>query len=441
MWICFVMYLVLLAGWWIDRKKTLFPNWPDVKKNIFLILFIVTSLAAVIELGRITHDDQVTQVRRNGYGKGSFTEKYQVQVEGEKEQELTIEISPRELTQEEIERYFRQAMEEMDAIVLGENSTPDRVTKPLVLPDSMEGYPFRISWELSRYDVLDLNGNIDEMAMKEAIRRQKEQDESAPDGVLVSLTAALIYKEEQAIYGIDVMLCVEEEEKGIYERILTLINQTESATREEQILTLPASIDGQKIVWSQPVESIVPSLMLVAIMGCILYAVITEEKQKEAKKLRQEEMMKDYPEIISQFTLLMNAGMTVKNIWKKIVEDYERQKRQSGVTRAAYEEMKYTYTEMQSGIPENECYEHFGKRCELPVYIKMGALLSQNLKKGASGTAQMLDMEAKQAMEDRKSRARQLGEEAGTKLLLPMMMMLVVVMIIVVVPAVISIQV
>ena len=49
-------------------------------------------------------------------------------------------------------------------------------------------------------------------------------------------------------------------------------------------------------------------------------------------------------------------------------------------------------------------------------------------------------MEAVQAMEDRKSRAKQLGEEAGTRLLVPMLFMLVIVLMIVVVPAFLSIQ-
>lgn len=52
----------------------------------------------------------------------------------------------------------------------------------------------------------------------------------------------------------------------------------------------------------------------------------------------------------------------------------------------------------------------------------------------------MLRMEAVQALEDRKSRARQLGEEAGTRLLIPMLLMLIIVITIVVVPAFLSIQ-
>lgn len=43
-------------------------------------------------------------------------------------------------------------------------------------------------------------------------------------------------------------------------------------------------------------------------------------------------------------------------------------------------------------------------------------------------------------MEERKQQAKKLGEEAGTKLLIPMMMMLVLVMGILVIPSVVGMQ-
>ncbi len=66
--------------------------------------------------------------------------------------------------------------------------------------------------------------------------------------------------------------------------------------------------------------------------------------------------------------------------------------------------------------------------------------MSQNLRKGTKGLTQMLRMEAIQAFEERKARAKRLGEEAGTKLLAPMFLMLAVVLVIVIVPAFLSIQ-
>ena len=184
----------------------------------------------------------------------------------------------------------------------------------------------------------------------------------------------------------------------------------------------------------------IPILMLGMAISILL---VGREIQKESnwKKTRKEQMMLDYPEIITEFTMLTGAGMTAKNVWKRIAEDYGITRGKTGRKREAYEEIWKTSQEMKSGIPERECYERFARRCDLIPYMKMGALLSQNLKKGAKGISEMLRMEAVQALEDRKSRARQLGEEAGTRLLIPMLLMLIIVITIVVVPAFLSIQV
>lgn len=53
---------------------------------------------------------------------------------------------------------------------------------------------------------------------------------------------------------------------------------------------------------------------------------------------------------------------------------------------------------------------------------------------------QILQTEAAQSFEERKARAKRLGEEAGTKLLVPMFFMLAVVLVIVIVPAFMSVQ-
>jgi len=160
---------------------------------------------------------------------------------------------------------------------------------------------------------------------------------------------------------------------------------------------------------------------------------------RDKEKKRRQQMMRDYPDIISKFTLLLSTGLTLKKSWEKIVKTYEQQKVRLG-SRYAYEEMVLTYYEMQGGISEKEAYERFGKRCELVCYMKFGALLTQNLKKGSKGLSELLKMESIQAFETRKSMARKLGEEASTKLLLPMFGMLAVVFVMVIVPAFLSIQ-
>ena len=79
-------------------------------------------------------------------------------------------------------------------------------------------------------------------------------------------------------------------------------------------------------------------------------------------------------------------------------------------------------------------------RCNVSSYRKLGTLLSQNLRKGSGGLTEILGREAEEAFEDRKNLAKKLGEEAGTKLMIPMFLMLIIVFSIVIIPAFLSIQ-
>ena len=96
------------------------------------------------------------------------------------------------------------------------------------------------------------------------------------------------------------------------------------------------------------------------------------------------------------------------------------------------------YIEGLAGVTEARVYENFGRRCQEARYRRLGNLLSQNLKKGSEGLISLLESEAEAGMEERRQQARKLGEEAGTKLLLPMMLMLILVMGILIVPAILN---
>ena len=95
---------------------------------------------------------------------------------------------------------------------------------------------------------------------------------------------------------------------------------------------------------------------------------------------------------------------------------------------------------MNSGVGERRSYERFMQRCQVKVYQQLGMMLQQNLQKGNQGMTEILRREAMQAFEERKALAKIQGEEAGTKLLLPMFLMLAIVLVMVIIPAFLSLQ-
>ena len=402
------------------------------KKGIILILLsgaAVILLSGILFTGRMKETDQL---ERDAYGGADKEIRMTMQIEGGEEETMDVHVSSRKYTEEEIQELFEQAVSRLESVVKGENKSLDRVDKDLNLPYSLEGFPFRIAWEMDRYDVMNMDGRIQEETIKKV--------DTEGTGVLVTVTGIFSYEEWEAAQEMTVRICrPEEKEQSIKDQVMARIHQVDDSTVSSPYLKLPKSINGRKITWRTETTS-VPAAVLLISAAVVFPMVRNKQKEEEQIKKKQQQMIVDYPEILSQISLLLNAGMTVRAAWQKIVEDYGTQKKRTGRERAAYEEMVLAWKEIQSGIPESESYERFSRRCGLPEYRKLGIVLAQNIKKGVRGTAELLNVEMTDVMEDRKSRAKQAGEEAGTKLLLPMLMMLTVVMLIVVVPAFWSVQ-
>ncbi len=378
---------------------------------------------------------EITGLPRNGYGQGKRTEELEVYAEGgDKEKNIEVEISERAYTEEEIKELFVKCINKLDTLILGTNKSPDHIEENMELVTEIPGEPVAVSWELDRYDVMNVYGEINEESLKEV---QEEQ------GIMVKLQAVLTYREkedEQALYESTVMVYPKRlsEEDRTYQAVQRELKKSDERSRTKEVLTLPEETEGKKLHFYRKMDNRGSVLMVMAvIIFLLLYALKWQNQEKEAEK-RKRQMSLDYPEIVSKLTLLLGAGMTVKRAWRKIVSDYDV--KSSRDRRYAFEEMKYTCREMESGITESESYERFGKRCGIQEYIRLGALLSQNLRKGTKGLGDLLRLEAVQAFEERKARAKRLGEEAGTKLLMPMFLMLAVVLVIVIVPAFLSIQ-
>ena len=201
---------------------------------------------------------------------------------------------------------------------------------------------------------------------------------------------------------------------------------------------LPSKVNGKHIQWAYPTDHSGMILMSLAILAGILLILLKERRREQELEKRKEQMLRDYPNLVTKLSLLVRAGMTMRRAFGKTALDYRKNKRDDEEPRYAYEEMLVTYYEMESGVLESQAYENFGRRCNQVQYRTLATLLSQNLKKGSQGLLDMLERESVSAFEDRKRQARILGEAAATKLLIPMVLMLLVVLVIIMVPACMS---
>jgi pilus assembly protein TadC len=138
--------------------------------------------------------------------------------------------------------------------------------------------------------------------------------------------------------------------------------------------------------------------------------------------------------LVSKLNILLCAGLTIHKALLRILQDYKNSPSFNN-NRFLYKELHTCLTQIDNGVSEGFAYANFGKRIGLNCYIRFSSLLEQNIKKGTNELRLLLTSEVTLANDMKKRLVLQLGEQASTKLLLPMMMLFFIILIIVMFPA------
>lgn len=421
--------LVSLSG----GSKTAVRTYYIKKVQILLLIFsagLLLSLLGLLIYVLGNNETVMQSLGRPGYGEGSRREELTVEIEGEEDKEqIEITVQERTYTDEEKQALLDAALEELDKVLPGENPSLDEVRSDLVFPESLEQGAVKISWTTVPYGVIGDDGTI--------------QGAENEDGVQVEIQATLTCGGREAVYEVYANVFPPElsGEEQLRYSIEKEVEEADARDSHTDTLRLPETAEGKKLTWSRASENPFPAmLVLTVIAGLCVYVEMDSNVHKKAEA-RKQQLMLDYPDLMWKMTMLLGAGLSIKGVFTRISGDYLREKKSASLgrrkyrTRYVYEEVSYTCYEMESGISEARAYERFGKRCQLTEYIRLGSVLSQNLKKGAKGLTSLLEEEAESSMTERKNHARKIGEQAGTKLLLPMVLMLGIVLVILMVPA------
>lgn len=335
------------------------------------------------------------------------------------QKELRIPVSSQDYTAGEADEILKKAEAYLDKVVLGDNISADSIYTSLKLPDRIPGTEVRIKWTSSDMQILSNNGTL--------------HNEEITESRIIQLTALMALKENSVSYSRAYVIqpkVYTEEEKAL--RALDQALEKEDKMSTKVRLTLPDKILGYSITWTEEKERGAVKIFGFGVAAAFLSLFIINRELGSMGEKRKKELLMEYPEIINKFMLLVNAGMAPSNAWIKIAGDYRDK---GGVRKYAYEEMALTAGELKIGISESTAYENFGKRVKLIPYLRFISLVSQNIQKGSPEFFHKLEEEAVKAFEERKETARKAGEEAGTRLLLPMMVMLVLIMSIILFPA------
>ena len=354
-------------------------------------------------------------------------EEQQILVEGLGEEgiPLEVQISPRQYKPEEARALYQQILEELPGRILGENASLSQVEHDLELIREIPEYGVSLKWESFRPEFVDSYGRVNRQGMGE----EKEE---------VWLRVELTDSHTSETYQLQAWVLPETTtpQENALLQLKERLKEEDYAQRYSPVLKLPEELEGKALAYRSLQEPVFASIAFLGVAAALMLVVKERSDREREIKERKNQLLLDYPELLSKMMIFLGAGMTARNAWEQMTEDYLRlRKLGKREKRWVYEEMYEACGQMKRGIPEGQAYLEFGRRCGLPCYTKFAGFLEQSRKNGAKNLREHLRLEMEEAYEQRKHEAKRLGEEASTKLLLPLFLMLGVVMVMVAVPA------
>ena len=395
------------------------------RKSI-LAAVIFTVLAVGMLAAQRWGNDSPAEVSRGEEGGTTERRIFYYETEDGKEEQLQLDVYPLERSETEIGQLLAQAVEEWEAVFLGENESVNAVRQDLNLPEQFCEGLVQAAYQSSDYEILQDTGQV-------------QTDSVEADGKLVELQAEFSYADHTRTETR--MLKILPPKKGSQEwmqqQILQKAGESEKKDRTKTMFRLPETVGDQKILWkAEKNRDWCWILLLGGVTVCCLEWQKKDQIRREEKR-RKDALMREYPQMVEQLSLLIGAGLTIRRAWERMVAMDQMMRKHSGYeSRRFMEEMKDTCLEIQKGVSEKQAYEHFGQRTGLQPYRRLAAMLNRNLEKGTRDICAMLTEEAREAWEVRKYQAKKAGEEAGMKLLFPMLFLFVLILVILLFPAV-----
>ena len=253
----------------------------------------------------------------------------------------------------------------------------------------------------------------------------------------VQLTARLLLDERsfERDYQLRIIPPEEDEAVSFDKEVMAALGEAAGRDRTQEQVFLPEIVAGRRLLWKVSSGDLSGVIFLLLLLAAVFSFRAGEKELHGQIERRRKQLRLEYPTLLSRLVLYAGAGMSVRGAFIKIGKEYLAERERGGEERPSCEEVVRMCRELDSGIPEQECYLRFGRRCGLLQYSRFCSLLTQHLRKGNSALLAALQNEASASFAERRTLARQLGEEAGTKLLMPMILMLIVTMVMIVIPA------
>ncbi|MGN0132593.1 MAG: type II secretion system F family protein [Lachnospiraceae bacterium] len=363
------------------------------------------------------------EIVREGYDGSAIQIPATVHSEQYGKMDVDIDVDRRIYDEEEAEKLFDRAESWLGQVMPGENEGLTCVREDLVFPSFYEEADIAIAYTSSNYALINGSGEVQnaELEKEEKVRIRAEFSYE-------NMTREKDY--EITVYP-PLLTQIELFQKELKE----IISEENNRQRESEVFQLPDRIGGEAVTYEEKRDNRVFYILLLTLVCAVcLYRGMDRDLERLYEK-RKQKLLLSYPAFVSKLALFVGAGMSVTGAIRRIYTETDGQGEEP-----LYEELGILVHELDNGKLEADALADLGKRNGLPQYRKFCSLLSVNMKKGSMNLRELLEQEAEEAFTEHQFQIRKLGEEAGTKLLLPMVMMLAVVLVIIMVPAFMTYQ-
>ncbi len=387
-----------------------------VELREFLILFGF-SVLGILSLSAISPTDVV--IKRQDYGGDEYDKEIYLE-NGDLVEKGSVRVEPLNYSEEELKNLSEEVFDYLSKEILGDNEDMGHIRTGIILPSDLEGYPFDIYWTSSDTDIISTDGTV------------HNEDLSGENNCVVTASLDMGENSYTRQFALTVLPKSYSETEEKKRRVISEIERRLKESPEEKTVTIPESIDGFKIYEEPAVYATALIWPIIAIVFLIYKRLHKKEEMIREEKKRHRLLEEVYPDFVGQLMLYMSSGVTVRMAFDSLKGYYSGKTKEAAVLIG--KELSVTVNEMKRGISEQQAYNNFGKRCGGNRYRKLMALLNQSITVGSKGILLRLDELLDEAFENRKEMAKKRGEEASTKLLIPMILMLATVMALLMVP-------
>lgn len=398
-------------------KGRIMKKYSDKGKIILAFLFLLI-LSIIMDVSKGEIRDGV--IDRDEIGGEDKTIELELDAEKLfKKHDYALNVLPTAPTKEAAEEYFESAITQI-------NQDFEAVTTKVPMQKMYLDGAIKAEWSFLPFGIIDSTGMV--------------YSEKLEADTIVQAQVELTCGAYEQIYTFSFLLPKPEltEEELLLQKIEKLLEEQMLLEGNSKV-KLPTEIDGRVLVWKEKKEYLTPQMLLLEVVALVFIGVISKRARAEEEKKRLQEMERDYADVVSQLSLLLGAGMTMRQAWNRLAMQYSFKKNNFMMSeRPVYEAILRMNGRLAEGVGERMAYQQFREEIPAPCYHKLVRILLGNLEKGNQGITATLEEESRQAFEQRILQAKKRGEEASTKMLGPLMLIMLVVMGIVMLPALIG---